>query len=169
MVTGMRRRKYRGAKPARCRLALILSLSAIVLFAAAAVTDLHRLQVPNRLTLALALLGLLRIGIALAEGGGAVASAVDLGAAVGVFVVAALGFRFGLLGGGDVKLLAAGALWLGAEALGTYLVATVLAGGLLAMGFVLWHLVVGRRRAGMTSLPYAVAIAAGGILTTGWG
>ena len=131
-----------------------------------------RRQVPNRLTLALALLGLLRIGVALAEGGGAVASAFDLAAAVGVFAVAALGFQFGLLGGGDVKLLAAGALWLGAAALGTYLVATVLAGGLLAIGFVLWHLVAGRRGAGKTSLPYAVAIAAGGILTTlgpGWG
>ena len=147
-------------------MALTLSLAAIALFAAAAVTDLTRRQVPNRLTLALALIGLLRIAVALAEGGGAVASAFDLGAAVAVFAVAALGFQFGLLGGGDVKLLAAGALWLGAAALGTYLVATVLAGGLLAIGFVLWHLVAGRRGAARTSLPYAVAIAAGGILTT---
>ena len=80
---------------------------------------------------------------------------------------AALAFRFGLLGGGDVKLLAAGTLWLGAAALGPYLLVTVLAGGLLAVVFVAWHLrrrPTRRRR--RPSLPYAVAIAAGGILTT---
>jgi prepilin peptidase CpaA len=147
-------------------LALLLSLSAIALFAAAAVTDLTSRRVPNRLALALALVGLVRIGLALWEGGGALGSAFDLAAALAVFAVAAVGFQFGLLGGGDVKLLAAGALWLGAAALGSYLAATVLAGGLLAIGFLLWHLVAGRRGAGKSSLPYAVAIAAGGILTT---
>jgi prepilin peptidase CpaA len=153
-------------------LAPLLSLSAAALFAAAAVTDLTSRRVPNRLTLALALVGLVRIGVAAWEGGGALGSAFDLAAALAVFAVAALGFQLGLLGGGDVKLLAAGALWLGAAALGSYLVATVLAGGLLAIGFLLWHLVAGRRGAGKTSLPYAVAIAAGGILTTlgpAWG
>jgi prepilin peptidase CpaA len=147
-------------------LAQILSLTAVALFGAAAVTDLRSRRVPNRLTLALAVVGLVRVGLALWEGGGALGTAFDLAAALAVFVVAALGFQLSLLGGGDVKLLAAGALWLGAAALGSYLVATVLAGGLLAIGFVLWHLVAGRRGAGKTTLPYAVAIAAGGILTT---
>ena len=72
-----------------------------------------------------------------------------------------------LLGGGDVKLLAAGALWLGAAALGPFLLATVLAGGVLAVAFLLAGL-LRRRAAGAAaaSLPYGIAIAAGGILVS---
>ena len=61
-----------------------------------------------------------------------------------------------------MKLLAAGALWLGAAALGPYLMVTVLAGGLMAVVFFAWHLVQ-PGGASRPSLPYAVAIAAGGI------
>ena len=63
--------------------------------------------------------------------------------------------------------MAAGTLWLGAAALGPYLMVTVLAGGLMAVAFLAWHLVQpSRPGAPRPSLPYAVAIAAGGILTT---
>ena len=67
--------------------------------------------------------------LALVAGEGALTAALDLAAALAVFALGALAFHFGLLGGGDVKLLAAGALWLGAAALGPYLMVTVLAGG----------------------------------------
>ena len=44
---------------------------------------------------------------------------------------------------------------------------TVLAGGLMAVAFVAWHFVLPvSARGARPSLPYAVAIAAGGILTT---
>ena len=145
-------------------MALVLSIAAIALFAAAAVTDTRARRIPNRLSLALAALGALRIALALTEEHGALASAIDLAAALAVFALGAGAFRFGLLGGGDVKLLAAGTLWLGAAALGPYLMTTVLAGGALALVFVIGrHVLPGGRR---PSLPYAVAIAAGGILTT---
>jgi prepilin peptidase CpaA len=145
-------------------MALVLSIAAIALFAAAAVTDVRARRIPNRLSLALAALGTLRIALALAEGSGALASALDLAAALAVFALGAGAFRFGLLGGGDVKLLAAGTLWLGAAALGPYLMTTVLAGGALALVFLVGRLAApGRKR---PSLPYAIAIAAGGILTT---
>ena len=112
--------------------------------------------------------GVARLGLALAAGGGAAAFGLDVLVALLIFVLAAMAFRYGLLGGGDVKLLAAGGLWLGAAALGPYLLTTVLAGGALARRV--------RRLAGGgagsaagtkgPSLPYGVAIAAGGILTT---
>ena len=91
----------------------------------------------------------------------------DLAAAVAVFLIGAAAFRFGVLGGGDVKLLAAGTLWLGAAQAPAFLAMTVLAGGLLALFFIALQLV--SRRGGRTApvLPYGVAIAAGGILTTG--
>jgi prepilin peptidase CpaA len=143
---------------------LALSVAAIAVFAWAAITDALSRRIPNRLSAALALLGLARIAVALA-GGELAASSLDLAAALAIFALAALAFRFGALGGGDVKLLAAGALWLGAAALGPYLLATVLAGGALAVLFVAGRLVLPARTAG-ASLPYGVAIAAGGILTT---
>ena len=73
-----------------------------------------------------------------------------------------------MLGGGDVKLLAAAALWTGSAALLPFLMATALAGGLLAALF----LAFARREGKPVALPYGVAIAAGGILITGgalWG
>jgi prepilin peptidase CpaA len=144
---------------------LVLSASALALFAAAAATDAVSRRIPNALTLALALVGLARIGLALASGDPLLPLVGDLAAAVAVFALAAVGFHFRLLGGGDVKLLAAGALWLGAAALVPYLTATVLAGGLLALLFVGWHLAMpGRAR---PTLPYGIAIALAGILTTG--
>jgi prepilin peptidase CpaA len=146
-------------------MALVLAIAAIALFGAAAVTDTFSRRIPNPVSIALAVLGLLRIGAALVAGEGALTAGLDLAAAAGVFTLAAIAFRFRLLGGGDVKLLAAGTLWLGAAALGPYLMVTVLAGGLMAVAFLAWNLVQ-PSGASRPSLPYAVAIAAGGILTT---
>ena len=97
-----------------------LSLVAIALFAAAAATDLRSRRIPNRLAAGLAALGLLRLLLALVAGAGAAAVSADFALALAVFAVAALAFRFGLIGGGDVKLLAAGALWIGAPSFLSY-------------------------------------------------
>ncbi|MFO1143316.1 MAG: prepilin peptidase [Amaricoccus sp.] len=147
---------------------LAISVVAVVLFATAAVTDARHRRISNRLSVGLALLGLVRLALAVAAGAGAWSVAGDLAAALGVFALGALAFHLRLLGGGDVKLLAAGALWLGTGELGAFLTATVLAGGLLAIGFVAWQRVLPgwHHRAGTVSLPYAIAIATGGILAT---
>lgn len=148
-------------------MALVLATVAVALFAAAAYTDIRSRRIPNAVSVALALLGLARIAMALVAGESALTAALDLAAALTVFVLAAVAFRFRLLGGGDVKLLAAGALWLGAAALGPYILFTAVAGGVLAMLFVGWHFVLPASMRGVRpSLPYAVAIAAGGIFVT---
>jgi prepilin peptidase CpaA len=52
------------------------------------------------------------------------------------FAVLALGialFAFGLLGGGDAKLLAAASLWIGFDALVSYMVMVAIMGGLLSL------------------------------------
>jgi prepilin peptidase CpaA len=143
------------------------TIAAVGLFAAAALTDSRSRRIPNVLPAGLALLGLARIGVGLAAGASAVAVAADLAAAATVFAAGAVGFRFGLFGGGDAKLLAAGALWLGAAALGPFLLTTVLAGGVLAAGFLVAGLL--SRRGAAASLPYGIAIAAGGILVSAGG
>ena len=119
------------------------------------------------LSTALALLGLARIALDIAQGATLASAASDLAGATLVFGLGALAFRFRVLGGGDVKLLAAGALWLGAAEIGAFLLATALAGGLLALIFVAWQLArPGGSQTRLPGLPYAIAIAAGGILTT---
>lgn len=83
-------------------------------------------------------------------------------------------FFFGGFGGGDAKMLAAGALWVGWDGLIPFLVYTALAGGVLALVMILWsHLQVEKEVRGSTwmkrvfrtdlDLPYGVAIAAGGV------
>jgi prepilin peptidase CpaA len=151
-------------------MALILPLLAMTVFALAALTDVAGRRIPNRLVLALVALATVRIGAELLGGVGFGAPALDLGLALGVFLVGAFVFHFGMIGGGDVKLIAAGVLWTGAGAAGEFLLATAIAGGVLAGAFLLQTRLAprpeGAARVRPPSLPYGIAIAAGGILTT---
>ena len=49
------------------------------------------------------------------------------------FIGMPIAFAFGLVGGGDAKLLAAASLWIGFNDLGQYMFAVVLMGGLLSI------------------------------------
>jgi prepilin peptidase CpaA len=78
-----------------------------------------------------------------------------------VFVLFAAAFYAGMMGGGDVKLAAARALWFSPFTTLRFLVLTSLAGGVLTLAVVAWHRA--RKREGRPEVPYGVAIAAGGI------
>lgn len=142
-----------------------LSAAAVGLFLWAAASDVASRRIPNRLAGLLALVGLARIGWELAAGGAVGPAAADLALAGGVLAAGAAAFGFGWFGGGDVKLMAAGALWLGAEAGWAFLIGTAAAGGALALGFLLWCAAV-RGSGPRPTLPYGVAVAAGGVLAT---
>jgi prepilin peptidase CpaA len=148
----------------------LLATAAIGLFLAAAATDVARRRIPNPLVAALAVIGLLRLAFTVsaapAFGAAAALAAADLGVAIAVFTVGAAIFHFNLLGGGDVKLLAAGALFLGAGGLWPFLVVTAAAGGVLALGYLAFAVIRSRAGAARPSLPYGVAIAAGGVFAT---
>jgi prepilin peptidase CpaA len=144
--------------------AFVLSCTAIALFMAAAVSDATRRIIPNELVLGLAALGLMRIAVDLTAGSGLGSAGLDLAAATAVFGLGAAAFAAGMVGGGDAKLLAAGTLWIGTAGIAPYLLATALAGGALAVLYVAWRFMA--RRASTAGLPYALAIAAGGILAT---
>ncbi|WP_366554397.1 A24 family peptidase [Aquibaculum sediminis] len=94
-----------------------------------------------------------------------------LAGALAVFLLGLLAFRYGILGGADVKLLSAAALWLQPAQLLVFLQVTALAGGVLALVYLLLARLRGES-AGSVKLPYAVAIAAGGLAVTpslaGW-
>jgi prepilin peptidase CpaA len=141
----------------------------------ASLHDLVARTIPNWLAGALAVLGFVLRALTGSLLGGVVAGLV-------VFVLAAICWRRGWMGGGDVKLLAAAAIAVPPSLVLSFITAVALCGGVLA----LLYLVAGRmvapppatrprsllaralrveqwriRRGG--PLPYACAIAAGGL------
>ncbi|MDY7097442.1 MAG: prepilin peptidase [Pseudomonadota bacterium] len=86
---------------------------------------------------------------------------IQLGLAVVVFAAFAAMFAIGLLGGGDVKLLTALALWLTPLAFLDMLLVMAVMGGLIAIGFVIRRVVFKPKEPGR--LPYGVAITVGGL------
>ena len=136
---------------------LLLALAAILVVAA--VVDVRTFTISNRLNLTVALLApVYWASVALSPWPG---MAVQIAAAATVFVLFAGAFYAGMMGGGDVKLAAALALWFSPFTTLRFLVLTSLAGGVLTLAVVAWHRA--RRREGRPEVPYGVAIAAGGI------
>ena len=88
-------------------------------------------------------------------------AAVQVGVAVAVLLVLALAFYAGMMGGGDVKLAAALALWFPPYFTVKFLILMAMAGGVLTLLLLVAHRV--RRRPGRPKIPYGVAIAVGGL------
>lgn len=114
-------------------MALQLQLAALIAFAAlmllAAIEDLRRLVIPNAVTLSLCVLWPL-YALTTETLIGVVGS---FACAIAVFLVGALLFSRGYIGGGDVKLLAVAALWAGPGGIGALLLGTGILGGILAL------------------------------------
>jgi prepilin peptidase CpaA len=152
-----------------------LLVTGAALLVMASLHDLVARTIPNWLAGALAVLGFVLRALTGSLLGGVVAGLV-------VFVLAAICWRRGWMGGGDVKLLAAAAIAVPPSLVLSFITAVALCGGVLA----LLYLVAGRmvapppatrprsllaralrveqwriRRGG--PLPYACAIAAGGL------
>jgi prepilin peptidase CpaA len=98
--------------------------------AIAVATDLRSRRIPNVLTAALAVAAL-----GLHATSGFASFGVALATLVGVMFLGLVAFSFGWLGGGDVKLLAAGAAALGFPDALPFLVYTAIGGGVLALVF----------------------------------
>jgi prepilin peptidase CpaA len=137
-----------------------------VAMAFAAAFDLFTMTIPNRISLALVgsfalvapLLGLDLHTIAL-----------HFATGFGVLVVGFVLFTRGWLGGGDAKLLAAAALWLGFDSLLNFLVVVGLLGGVLSLVILAYRRLVPdafvfgppwlvRLHAKDSGVPYGIAI-----------
>lgn len=108
---------------------------AVVCAVAGAVCDIRQKRVPNRLTYTSFLLGL---GVRTAFAGGRGL----LDGLAGGLVCGAAFFLFFLvkgMGAGDVKLMAAVGAWAGWGRAANLLIATALAGGVLAIGYMVAH------------------------------
>ena len=140
---------------------LVLLIALLALLVIAAVGDVRRYRISNRLCLVVAGLAL-PYWIATSLAGGAdllPLLAYQIGVAALVFAGFAALFALGAMGGGDVKLAAALALWVPAAQTLELVLLIALFGGLEAL-----VLVVVRRLRGQSSrtVPYGVAIALGG-------
>ena len=87
--------------------------------------------------------------------------AAQLAVALAAFVVLAGLFALRAMGGGDVKLLTALALWIEPAWFLKLVVLMALLGGVLTIVFAAWHIVRGRK--GRLAIPYGVAIASAGL------
>lgn len=85
----------------------------------------------------------------------------QLGIAAAAFAVLAGLFAVGQMGGGDVKLLTALALWIAPLPFLRLIVIMALLGGVLTVIFGAWHLM--RRQRDRIAVPYGVAIATAGL------
>ena len=129
----------------------------------AAMGDLRTRTIPNWLNAAIALTAIpfwFFSGLSFWPG---IASQVAV--AMIVFVIFAVAFRFGAMGGGDVKMIAAIALWLPMEAVLKLLVIMSLAGGVLTVAMLLRHKL--SKSGAILEIPYGVAIAFGGFWLIG--
>ena len=86
---------------------------------------------------------------------------IQIGIALLVFALFAGLFAMGAMGGGDVKLLGALALWLPFQPLMLMLTVMALAGGVLTLAMAVRHRM--RKSVENLEIPYGVAIAAGGL------
>jgi prepilin peptidase CpaA len=137
---------------------LLAGLAALLVIAA--VIDVRTFTISNRLNLTVALLApLYWLSVALAPWPGV---AIQLAAAGTVFLILAGAFYAGMMGGGDVKLAAALALWFSPVSIIKFLVLMSLAGGVLTLLVLAWHRL--KRREGRPEIPYGVAIAFGGLV-----
>ena len=91
--------------------------------------------------------------------------ALQLGVALATLVVLAGLFALRAMGGGDVKLLTALALWIEPLLFVRLLIVMALIGGVLTILFFAWH--TARRQRHKLAIPYGVAIAFAGLWVLG--
>ena len=137
----------------------------------AAVSDLYNFKVPNWLNAGL-FLAFAPAALVLGAPSGVIVEGLALGA-----VTLAVGFALfsaNIIGGGDAKLLAAAAPWIGFAQMGAFVFNLVLAGGALALLLLAFRKApalpfyadiswLGRLYERANDIPYAVAIAIGGL------
>lgn len=157
----------------------ILLLTFPVAMAFAAANDLFTMKIPNKISLVLigsflAAALMIRMPVEL--------FGMHVGIAAAILVATFTLFSFNMLGGGDAKLMAAGALWMGPDHALEYLAYLTVFGGILAVAILMYRKFIPasalplppwamRLHVDGTGIPYGIAIAAAGLMlypATGW-
>lgn len=139
--------------------AMLLAAALAGMMIAAAISDVRSRTIANKLNLAIALLAVpywFAVGLTPWPG-----MAMQLGFAVATFALFVGLYMIGGMGGGDVKMIGAVALWAPPMMLLSMLMVMAIGGGLLSLVMLIeqkW-----RRGAEPPEVPYGVAIAAAGL------
>ena len=134
-----------------------LILAPALLFAAYG--DWLRRDIPNKLNLVIALTAPIywwASGFSLWP-----EIAIIVGLAAILFALFTFAFAIGAMGGGDVKMIGALALWMTPAQLPLMLVIMALTGGVLTLAMLIRHRLA--KRGNKPEIPYGIAIAAGGL------
>lgn len=140
---------------------LVIALAIALVFAA--FTDMRRRQIDNWLNAAIVVGAPLfwwSSGLSLYP-----EIAIQLGIALAAFIVLTGLFALKMMGGGDVKLLTALALWVEPTMFLKLLIIMALVGGLLTIVMGIAHVM--KRQRDRLAVPYGVAIAFGGLWVLG--
>ena len=149
---------------------LLLTFPMAMAFAAA--NDLFTMKIPNKISLALiAAFVLAALYVRLPVETALMHVAIGAAALAAGFVM----FSLRLLGGGDAKLMAAGALWMGPDHALLYIAYVTIFGGLLSGAILAYRKFVPASAAALpswamklhvqgTGIPYGMAIAASGLV-----
>ncbi|HVZ03250.1 MAG TPA: prepilin peptidase [Hyphomicrobium sp.] len=143
-----------------------------VAMAFAAANDLFTMRIPNQISLALIvgfLLSAVLTRMPLETFG------IHLACGFGVLALTFTLFSLNLLGGGDAKLMAVGALWMGAEQILPFIAFVTIYGGVLCFAILSYRRMVPadmfplpewaqRLHRSGGPVPYGIAIAAGGLM-----
>lgn len=129
---------------------------------AAAAEDARRLRISNITCAAVLVLALVAMGVC----GPTLALWQNWLLFILILAIGTIAFSAGLLGGGDVKLLAVVALWVDLRSGLWLLSAILLAGGLVAIAYLLVGVVRGKamKSSRHRRIPYGVAIAVGTLI-----
>lgn len=150
--------------------ALLLTFPMAMAFAAA--NDLFTMKIPNKISLALiAAFVLAALYIRMPLETALMHAGVGFAALAAGFVM----FSLRLLGGGDAKLMAAGALWMGPEHAVFFIAYMTIFGGMLSAAVLFYRKFIpvaadavpgwaARLHVQGTGIPYGIAIAASGLL-----
>lgn len=153
-------------------LAMIVVLAAAGLIILAAIYDVLTMTIPNWLSIVLAVLFLIAAPLL---GFDMRMLLTHLATGLVVLTIGIGLFAMGWVGGGDVKLAAASALWLGSGLMLEYLFVTAIAGGILSLAILILRrlplpallsrqLWVRRLHDPTKGVPYGVALAVGALV-----
>jgi prepilin peptidase CpaA len=157
-------------------LAMLIAAAGLILFpmmmAYAASSDLLTMKIPNKLNLTLAVTYFV---MAIATGQSMNTILVHVACAIVMLLLTFGMFSAGWMGGGDAKLAAATALWMGFPLTLEYALASSFLGGVLTLAilvarsrplpdFMMRQKWIAHLHDKTTGIPYGIALAAGGLL-----
>jgi prepilin peptidase CpaA len=138
---------------------MTLYVGLALMLAYAAVGDVRARTIPNWLVIAIAALAPIMWGLSGMPLWPDVV--LQIGVAIGFMVLFSIFFALNAMGGGDVKLIAALALWFPAIAFLQLLMVMSIVGGIITIG--MWAREKARKTGNSIEVPYGVAISVAGI------